>query len=67
MLIIKFFAQVGLQLSGALENTQKAFSRAAATLGPLLDLMGRARAMRLKTSIIVKTKVNPELSLLRAE
>ena len=26
-------------------GTQKAFSRAAATLGPLLDLMGRVSAM----------------------
>ena len=43
MLIIKFFAQVSLQLFGALENME-GFSRATATLGPLLDLMGRARA-----------------------
>ena len=49
--------------------TLKAFSKAAATWGPFLDLIGIAKANLLNTcmSIMVKRKVKEQLSLFKAE
>ena len=47
--------------------TLKAFSKAAATWGPFLDLIGIAKANLLNMSIMVKRKVKEQLSLLKAE
>ena len=47
--------------------TLKTFSKAAATWGPFLDLMGIAKANLLNMSIMVKRKVKEQLSLFKAE
>ena len=47
--------------------TLKAFSKAAATWGPFLDLIGIAKANLLNMSIMVKRKVKEQLSLFKAE
>ena len=47
--------------------TLKAFSKAAATWGPFLDLMEIPKANLLNISIMVKRKVKERLSLFKAE
>ena len=47
--------------------TLKAFSKAAATWGPFIDLIGISKANLLNMSIMVKRKVKEQLSLFKAE
>ena len=47
--------------------TLKAFSKAAATWRPFLDLIGIAKANLLNMSIMVKRKVKEQLSPFKAE
>ena len=47
--------------------TLKALSKAAATWGPFLDLIGIAKETLLNMSIMVKRKVKEQLSLFKAE